>query len=251
MLKEPFNPIKVLVVDRHTLTRIGLRYLLESRPEIKTIGEAASGAEALRLAAALSPDVVLMDACMPVMNGIETARRLRDQNPKIKILMLTSNDNEPEFFGSFAAGASGYCMKDTDPERLYVAIATVNAGDVWINSSVAKKALGRYCNLAPKLQENPNAGFFAVRKVHKECGNLELLRVSSEKVHGLSVPFSSREKEVITLIVEGLSNHNISERLKISHSTAKTHVSNILNKLSVADRTQAAVQAVRRGLVSL
>ena len=206
--------IKVLLVEDHALTRMGLKTALKRTNEIDVIGEAANGKESVTAAENLSPDVILMDVGMPVMDGIQATRKILAKNPARKIIMLTQHDNDRDILASLAAGASGYCLKDVAPDRLYTAIRAVNAAKV-------PEATSK--NRATEAQEVMDRPF--------------------------AEPLSARELEVLKLIVDGLSNQEIADKLIISLATAKTHVRNILNKLAVDDRTQAAVHAMRRGLV--
>lgn len=226
--------IRVLLVEDHLLTRIGLKTVLERTDDIVVIGEADNGQDAIEKAEALSPDLVLMDVGMPVMDGIEAAGKLRTSHPGINIIMLTSHDNDRDIFASLAAGAGGYCLKDVVPERLYTAIRSVNSGDIWLDSAIASRVVKIYNGQSVKA---------------KEAEPTEKPSVRTVPLPNLPEPLSPRELEVLALLVEGLSNQEIADRLIISLATAKTHVRNILNKLAVDDRTQAAVQAMRRGLV--
>jgi len=232
------NEIKVVLVEDHLLTRIGLRTVLERTSDIRVIGEAENGAIAVQIVRELKPDVVLMDVGMPQCDGIEAARQICAENPAQRIIMLTSHDNEHDIFAALSAGAGGYCLKDVAPDRLYTAVRSIHAGDVWLDSAIAHKVLGHYA-----AEKNVN-----LRKPAEvasiENGKAELLTLPS-----LPEPLSNRELEVLKLLVDGCSNQEIANRLVISLATAKTHVRNILNKLAVDDRTQAAVQAMRRGLV--
>lgn len=232
------NEIKVVLVEDHLLTRIGLRTVLERTSDIRVIGEAENGAIAVRLVRELRPDVVLMDVGMPQVDGIEAVRQICAENPSQRIIMLTSHDSEREILASLSAGAGGYCLKDVAPDRLYTAVRSIHAGDVWLDSAIAYKALGRYAAEKNVKIRKP------AEKPPGQNGN-----VQSDDLPGLSDPLSNRELEVLKLLVEGCSNQEIANRLVISLATAKTHVRNILNKLTVDDRTQAAVQAMRRGLV--
>lgn len=232
--------IKVLLVEDHALTRMGLKTALKRTTDIFVIGEAANGEEALASAESLKPDVILMDVGMPVMDGIQATQKIRDKNPVAKVIMLTQHDNDRDILASLAAGASGYCLKDVEPERLYTAIRSVNSGDAWLDASIAGKVLRHYSAQEAKAVENlPSPPAKAVATANPE---VQLDRPYAE-------PLSARELEVLTLIVDGLSNQEIADKLIISLATAKTHVRNILNKLAVDDRTQAAVHAMRRGLV--
>lgn len=225
--------IRVLLVEDHLLTRIGLKTVIERTDDIRVVGEADNGQDAIEKVGELSPDLVLMDVGMPVMDGIEAASKIRALYPSTNIIMLTSHDNDADIFASLAAGAGGYCLKDVVPERLYTAIRSVKSGDIWLDSAIASRVM-RFYNASNK---EPVA--------EKQESAIRPPSITSP----LPEPLSPREMEVLTLLVEGLSNQEIADRLIISLATAKTHVRNILNKLAVDDRTQAAVQAMRRGLV--
>lgn len=240
--------IKVLLVEDHTLTRMGLKTALKRTSDIDVIGEAANGEESVDAADALNPDVILMDVGMPIMDGIQATRKILANNPNRKVIMLTQHDNDRDILASLAAGASGYCLKDVAPDRLYTAIRSVNAGDAWLDASIASRVLKHYSSEAP-LKEHVDAeekqGDTAPAPTH-EAATTPAPAVMDRP---FAEPLSSRELEVLKLIVDGLSNQEIADKLIISLATAKTHVRNILNKLAVDDRTQAAVHAMRRGLV--
>lgn len=232
------KPIRVVLVEDHLLTRIGLKTVMGRTNDIEVIGEASNGEEAIRAAEELKPDVMLMDVGMPVMDGIEAARQILQRDKTINLIMLTSHDNESDIFASLAAGASGYCLKDVEPDRLFAAIRSVHAGDVWLDSAIAGKVLKSY---------SPGASAQPGQAARQSAAPAQ--QTSERMLPNLPEPLSPRELEVLNLLVEGLSNQQIADRLIISLATAKTHVRNILNKLAVDDRTQAAVQAMRRGLV--
>jgi DNA-binding NarL/FixJ family response regulator len=232
--------IKVVLVEDHLLTRIGLKTVIERTPDIRVIGEAENGEEAVQKVKELKPDVVLMDVGMPIMDGIEASKLISSSTDGVGIIMLTSHDNERDIFASLAAGASGYCLKDVEPERLYTAIRSVQKGDSWLDSAIAAKVLKQQSAVphpAPAAGSPTGAG---------STGSGPDVTKAQQ---GLPEPLSPRELEVLNLLVEGLSNQEIADKLIISLATAKTHVRNILNKLAVDDRTQAAVHAMRRGLV--
>jgi two-component system, NarL family, response regulator LiaR len=231
-MTEAENQVSILLVEDHLLTRIGLKTVIERKSDFKIVGEAEDGEQAIRMVDELSPDVILMDVGMPVMDGIEASRRIKEKHPRKAIIMLTSHDNERDIFASLSAGAGGYCLKDVEPERLYSAIRSVYAGDIWLDSTIAGKVLKQYN--AGNQSGSPH-----------ETGKASLTR----KEQNIPEQLSPRELEVLHLLVDGLSNQEIADRLIISLATAKTHVRNILNKLAVDDRTQAAVLAMRRGLV--
>lgn len=236
--------IKLLLVEDHSLTRIGLKAALKRTPDLDVVAEAANGQEAVDLAESSKPDVILMDVGMPVLDGIQASRIILEKHPDIRIIMLTQHDNDQDILASLAAGASGYCLKDVEPERLYSAIRSVSAGDLWLDASIAGRVLKTYLSKSPS----------EVQEVSKKSEDSTVMTSSSSQQnqsgeYGYMEPLSPRELEVLTLIVDGLSNQQIADKLIISLPTAKTHVRNILNKLAVDDRTQAAVQAMRRGLV--
>ncbi len=238
---ECAQKIKILLVEDHQLTRIGIKTVLGRTEDLMVIAEAANGEEAVAAYQSAKPDVVLMDVGMPIMDGIQASKTILQSNSAAKIIMLTSHDNEQDIVASLAAGAGGYCLKDVEPDRLYAAIRSVFAGDIWLDAAIAAKVLKQ--QTARTTTQESQWEF-----TKKEAPNTA---VESRQALGASLPepLSRRELEVLNLIVEGLSNQEIADRLIISLPTAKTHVRNILNKLAVDDRTQAAVQAMRRGLV--
>ncbi len=236
---EDLVPISILLVEDHALTRIGLKTVLARAQDLKVIAEAVNGEQAVKLALELKPQIILMDVGMPAMDGIEATKKIREQTPDVNVIMLTSHDNESDIFASLSAGAAGYCLKEVAPERLYAAIRCVNAGDVWLDSTIASKVIKRY---APSPKD-------AAESSKKNAEESKTAGLKSPSPSPLPEPLSVRELEVLNLVVEGLSNQQIADRLIISLATAKTHVRNILAKLAVDDRTQAAVSAMRRGLV--
>lgn len=239
---ETKTVIKVLLVEDHALTRLGLKAALKRTSDIEVIGEAANGEEAVRSAEKLEPDVILMDVGMPIMDGIQAAKQIIINHPEVRVIMLTQHDNDHDILASLAAGASGYCLKDVEPDRLYTAIRSVNAGDAWLDASIAGRVLKFYN--APSVQPQKT------RETESHDVSFSSADQSSKLMdRPLVEPLSPRELEVLRLIVDGLSNQEIADRLIISLATSKTHVRNILNKLAVDDRTQAAVHAMRRGLV--
>ena len=261
--------INVLLVEDHQLTRLGLKVALHRTKDIHVIGEASNGQEAVTMAEKLKPDVILMDVGMPVMDGIQAASQIVSRDSSMKIIMLTQHDNDADIMASLAAGASGYCLKDVEPDRLYTAIRSVSTGDVWLDSAVASRVLKHYSANAAlasvPLDSAPAAvsgsqdnsthenNFAAAHSVHRFDEHESTEDHEKGTATGMDRPapesLSPRELEVIKLIVDGLSNQEISDKLVVSLATTKTHVRNILNKLAVDDRTQAAVHAMRRGLV--
>lgn len=217
--------VKVLLVEDHKLMRVGLKSLFEDYPEISIVSEAQSAKEALEKVRAYRPDVVLMDIGLPDMNGIETTKKILDQFEGVKVIMLTSHISEQEVMDSLAAGANAYVMKDINTEILMMVIRTVKEGAIWLDPKVA-----------PIIREK-NAGIIPQR---------QLSRASFKAQHS---NLTEREYEVLKLVVDGKSNHEIAQELTISEHTAKAHVCNIIQKMVVDDRTQAAVKALKEGLV--
>jgi NarL family two-component system response regulator LiaR len=207
--------VRILIVDDHGVVRQGLRMYLALDPELEVVGEAANGAEALRLAHEQKPDVVLMDLLMPVMDGIAATAAIRRELPDVEVIALTSVLEDSAVYGAMRAGAIGYLLKDTEADELSRAIKAAAAGQVQLSPSVAARLLREVP--APPLPE----------------------------------PLTERETEVLRELASGKSNKEIAAALVIAEKTVRTHVSNILAKLGVASRTQAALHAVRSGLVSL
>jgi DNA-binding NarL/FixJ family response regulator len=206
--------IRVLLVDDHQVVRRGLRTFLEVQGDIEVVGEAADGAEGVTRAEELRPDVVLMDIKMPGTDGIEALRKLRELANPAKVLIVTSFTEQRTVVPALRAGAAGYVYKDVDPEALAGAIRSIHAGHVLLQPEVANALLA---------QEAPNG-------------------------QGRNTSLTEREREVLSLIADGRSNREIARALVLSEKTVKTHVSNILMKLDLADRTQAALWAVRHGI---
>ena len=212
------DPITVLLVDDHELVRRGVRAFLETQPGITVVAEAGGGEEAVRLAAEHAPDVALMDLIMPGMDGVEATRRLTAQSPRTNVIMLTSYHDDEHVFPAIRAGALSYVLKEVGPEQLADAVRKAAAGEAVLHPRVAARVARE---LHGARRDEPNA--------FREL--------------------SDRELEVLKLIADGLSNAEIAGRLYVSEKTVKSHVSNILGKLHLADRTQAAVYAWRQGVV--
>jgi NarL family two-component system response regulator LiaR len=210
------DPIGILIADDHPVVRQGLRTFLETQDGLEVVGEASDGAEAAELAQQLLPDVVLMDLVMPGLDGVEATRRIREISPSTKVIVLTSFDEDEKVFPSVKAGAAGYLLKDVRPQELAEAIRRVHAGEALLAPSVAAKLMQEV-----KGERHPVSGL------------------------------TERELEVLRLIARGLPNKLIAQELIVAEKTVKTHVSNILAKLHLTDRTQAALYAVREGLAEL
>lgn len=220
--------IRVLLVEDHIMTRMGLTLVIEHSDGIELVAEAEDGLTGVEKAKELSPDVILMDIGLPVIDGIEATRRIKEYNPDSKILIFTSRDGEEDVFASFKAGADGYIMKGANPEQTVNAIKAVNEGTAWIDPAIAKLVLSN-------IQRNSFGNSYSQSGTTK----------SAKNTYGLT----ERELEVLGLIVEGLSNPEIAQRLIITKATAKAHVHSILQKLYVDDRTKAAIMAMKEGLV--
>ncbi len=210
--------ISVLLVDDHAIVRQGLRSFLELQDDIEVVGEASDGQEAVAMVRELLPDVVLMDLVMPHMDGIQAIRETRKLSPGTQVLVLTSFAEDDKVFPAIKAGAVGYQMKDVTPAELSDAIRAVHRGETPLHPEIAKKLMREF--------SDPTGTAFQRDDL------------------------TERELEVLSLIALGLSNRDIAARLFLSPKTVKTHVSNILSKLHLADRTQAAIYALKKGIVS-
>jgi two-component system, NarL family, response regulator LiaR len=234
------SQIEVALIEDHDLTRVGMRTALQQQPGIKVVGEAANATDGLHLLQASTPDVAIVDIGLPDMDGIELTRQFRSfqaetDDRKTKILILTLNDSEEAVLAAFAAGADSYCMKDVSLDRLVEALQVTNDGNSWIDPAIARLVLKQSRLPVADTKANPMVAIDAVGPEYSQI--LE------------TYPLTERELEVLELIVAGCSNATIAEKLYITVGTVKTHVRNILNKLCADDRTQAAVRALRSGLV--
>ena len=220
--------INVLLVEDHELYRMGLSMLLDKAEGINLVAEAADGVIGVRKARELVPNVILMDIGLPNMDGIEATQRIKDFLPETKILIFTSRDSEHDIFESFKAGADGYIMKGASPEQTISAIKAVYEGVGWIDPAIAKVV---FSNIGVN------------RSAEKSVTDVNNSR--EKNVYGLT----ERELDVLALMVEGLSNPQIADKLIITRATAKAHVHSILQKLCASTRTQATVTAMKEGLV--
>ena len=229
------NPIHVLLVDDLVIVRQGLATILKYAPGIQVTGEAGDGEEAVALAQALRPDVILMDLKMPRLGGIPATRRIRAALPETRVIILTTYDADDLVFEGIKAGAQGYLLKDTAGETLAEAIRGVVRGESQLDPSVARKVLDEFQRLAGLVPGRPTAAAIG-------AGQEQEVEVE---------PLTPREDEVLRLLVEGLSNKEIGARLHLTEGTVKNYVSAIIDKLHANDRTHAVVTAIRRGLVDL
>lgn len=216
------TPITILVVDDQALFREGLRTLLSVQPDFEVIGEAANGEEAVREANKKRPTVVLMDLQMPVLDGVAATRQLRSAQPDSKVIVLTTFDDDDYVFEGLRAGAVGYLLKDAPSEKLVEAIRAAARGESFLQPSVASKVIAEFTRLTDK-------------------------RAQSDK--SLVEPLSGRELEILSLIARGDTNKEIAAGLLIAEGTVKNHVTSILGKLAVRDRTQAALKGLELGLI--
>jgi len=211
--------IRVLVVDDQALFREALHTLLSVQPDIKVVGEAGNGEEALRMIADSQPDVVLMDLQMPVMDGVAATRRIQAEHPTSRVIVLTTFDDDEYVFEGLRAGAIGYLLKDVSAQKLVEAIHSAAQGDSFLQPSIAAKVVA------------------------------EFARHSAAPAQPLVEPLTSRELDILRRMAEGLSNREIADQLVITEGTVKNHVTNILGKLGVRDRTQAALKAKELRLI--
>ncbi len=216
------TPIRVVIADDQALFREGLRTLLSTRPEVEVVGEASNGQEALALMAQVEPHVVLMDLRMPVMDGIQATARIRDQWPAVPVLVLTTFDDDASLFGALRAGAAGYLLKDVSSETLIAAVTAAARGEAFLQSTVTGRVVAAFARL---------------------------MEAGGPRAEALVLPLSPREREILALLGTGASNKEIADRICLAEGTVKNHVTNILTKLDVRDRTQAALRARQLGLV--
>jgi DNA-binding NarL/FixJ family response regulator len=214
--------IKILIVDDQTMFRQGMRMLLSSQPDFEIVGEAADGEDAQVKAAQLRPQVVLMDLRMPVLDGAAATRRLRAAHPEMRVIVLTTFDEDEAIFDGLRSGATGYLLKDAPTDKLYEAIRAAARGESFLQPSVAARVVAEFA----RLSENAPAGN-----------------------QSLPEPLSQRELEILRLLANGATNKEIAAQLVLAEGTVKNHVTNILTKLGVTDRTRAALRARELGML--
>ncbi len=226
---QPIFPIKkigVLLVDDHAVVRQGLRMFIEMQNDMEVVGEGSNGAEAVDLSVRLSPDVILLDLLMPQMDGVEATRKILEGNPKSRVLILTSFGDDDKVFPAIRAGAQGYLLKDIQPRDLVQAIRETYQGKAQLHPDVAQRLMAAV------------------------SGNLPIKEPKSVSLPKELEGLTEREREVLELIARGMTNREIAEKMVISEKTVKTHVSNLLDKLELEDRTRAAIWALKHGLGS-
>ncbi|MBD1825429.1 response regulator transcription factor [Cyanobacteria bacterium FACHB-DQ100] len=238
------NDIRITLIEDHDLTRVGMKTALQQRPGFEVVGEAANGTDGLKMLTNLKPDVAIVDIGLPDIDGVELTRRFRqaqaemEDHPNTKVLILTLQDHEDTVLAAFAAGADSYCMKDVSLDQLVEALRVTQEGNSWIDPAIARVVLRQTQSTAPQTAAQSEAQQVAITATEPEYNQIIE-----------AYPLTERELEVLQLIVDGCSNAAIAEKLYITVGTVKTHVRNILNKLCADDRTQAAVRALRSGLV--
>jgi len=234
--------VRVVLAEDDEPTRFWLKLTLQQSQAFEVVGQAGDGRSAVEVTKANQPDLVLMDIGMPIMDGVEAARLVKESLPETKVIMFTSHDTDDSVFAALSAGADGYCLKTLTAEQLLKAVSSVLDGAAWLDPGIARKVLKAASNSA-----GPKEGEAEADKA--EAKNLTA-KEGGKDVPGLN-PFalSQREMEVLQLLVEGLSNQEIADKLCLGTETIKTHMRHIMRKLSVSDRTQAAIKAMRQGIV--
>lgn len=221
------DTIDILIAEDHEITRVGLKLTLEHIPGFRVVGEAEDGTSAVAKVAELKPHVVLMDIGLPLLDGIDATCKIKEKTPDTRVIMLTSHDNDRDIFAALGAGADGYCLKEVSGTQLAMAIRAVADGAAWLDPGVASRVLRACATVQPTSTGSPEG---------------------SSKPSNTS-QLSLRELDVLRLVVDGMSNQEIADKLILSVETVKTHMRHIMEKLAVSDRTQAAVKAMREGIV--
>jgi DNA-binding NarL/FixJ family response regulator len=225
-MSMPASPVRIVVADDHQVVRTGFAALLDTQPDFTVLGTASDGAEAVRMSRELRPDVVLMDVRMPGTDGIEATRQLTGGPDAPRVIILTTFDLDEYVYDALRAGASGFLLKDVTAERLFDAVRVVAAGDALLAPAVTRRLISEFARITPRAGGPAGQPAAAVSDL------------------------TPRETEVLRLLAEGLSNPEIADRLVVTEETVKTHVSRVLHKLGLRDRTQAVVLAYESGLVT-
>jgi DNA-binding NarL/FixJ family response regulator len=236
------NKIRIVLIEDHDLTRVGIRTALQQREEIEVLGEAGNAADGINLLKTVQPDIAIVDIGLPDKDGIALTREIKaiaTGEEATRVLILTLRDNKEAVLAAFAAGADSYCMKDIKFDNLLEAVRVTYNGNAWIDPAIARIVLQQAQQNSPKQE--------TISTDNKNTPRSQDIGENEEVIDPYIL--TERELEVLQLIVEGCSNAVIAERLYITVGTVKTHVRNILNKLCADDRTQAAVRALRSGLV--
>ncbi|NWF60498.1 MAG: response regulator transcription factor [Fischerella sp.] len=240
------SKIRVALIEDHDLTRVGIKTALQQKEEIEVVGEAANAADGMKLLKTIQTDIAIIDIGLPDKDGIELTREVKSitsgDESATKVLILTLRDNKEAVLAAFAAGADSYCMKDIKFDNLLEAVRVTYNGNAWIDPAIARIVL-------QQAQQNPHKPEITLKDTKPSVPISEKAEVENEEEMIDPYTLTERELEVLQLIVEGCSNAVIADRLYITVGTVKTHVRNILNKLCADDRTQAAVRALRSGLV--
>ncbi len=237
--ENPKKTVKLLLADDHQLFREGVKRIINMESDLEVIGECGDGIQVIELCNSLNPDIVLMDINMPVENGVTATQRLKEIFPSIKVIILSIHDDESYVFETLRKGASGYLLKDMEAESLINAIRSVVSGHAYIHPKVT----GKLINQLRRMTYLEDSGNSSDGSVVNEAG--------VKYIHSPNSPLTRREAEVLRLMAEGKSNKAIGEFLFISEKTVKNHVSSILQKLEVDDRTQAVIIAIKNGWVTL
>src|ERR671917_875199 len=230
------GPVRVLIADDHGLVRDGYKLMLEREEDLEVVGEASNGREAVELCRELRPELVLMDVRMPEMDGLEATRAIKGEFPTTSVLVVTTYDNPDYLFEAIEAGAAGYVLKDAPKSQLLGAVRRTLNGESPLNQELAMQLISRFSRQEREIREPAPSPAASQQRV-TDAPALERL--------------TPRELEVLGLLARGKSNPQIAQELVISRATAKTHVERIIGKLGVSDRTQAALRAIERGLVTL
>lgn len=237
------SEVRIILADDHSLFREGLKRILNMEPGLRVVAECADGQQVLDKCRELSPDVVLLDINMPVANGVEVTKQLFQTMPELKIIILSIHDDESYVFETLRQGASGYLLKDTDTETLIEAIRTVVAGQAYIHPRVTGKLISQIRRMTD-VDAETEAETVVTGEVFAQGLGVRFIHTDDN-------PLTKREAEVLRLMAEGKSNRAIGDYLFISEKTVKNHVSSILQKMHVDDRTQAVIIAIKNGWVTL